>query len=73
MSATAVCEEQVQVRRERRPCGGPTGITLGQLLTRAHEGVLAHGTAELSRLRRHARCAAASTPAATAAVRACSS
>jgi hypothetical protein len=46
MNASAVCEEQVQVRRERRPCGGPSGITLGQLLTRAHEGVLASGTAE---------------------------
>jgi hypothetical protein len=46
MSATAVCEEQVEVRRERRPCGRPSGITLGQLLTRAHEGVLARGTAE---------------------------
>ena len=45
-SATAVCEEQVQVRRERRPCGGATGITLGQLLTRAHEGVLERGTAD---------------------------
>ena len=39
MSATAVCEETVQVRRERRPCAGPRGITLGQLLTRAHEAV----------------------------------
>ena len=45
MSATAVCEEQVQVRRERRPCGA-RGITLGQLLTRAHEGVHARGTAD---------------------------
>ena len=40
------CEEQVQVRRERRPCAGPRGITLGQLLARAHEGVHAHGAAE---------------------------
>ena len=47
MSATAVCEEQVQVRRERRPCGGPTGITLGQLLTRAHEAVQRTASAEL--------------------------
>jgi hypothetical protein len=46
MSATAVCEEQLQVRRERRPCGGPAGITLGQLLTRAHEGVHARGIAD---------------------------
>ena len=40
MSATAtaaVCEEQVQVRRERRPCAPPGGVTLGQLLARAHE------------------------------------
>ena len=44
MSATAtaaVCEEQVQVRRERRPCSRPRGVTLGQLLTRAHEAVQA--------------------------------
>ncbi len=53
MSATAVCEEQVQVRRERRPCGGPTGITLGQLLTRAHEAVLAQRHRRVSRVRRH--------------------
>ena len=46
MSATAVCEEQVQVRRERRPCGRPTGITLGQLLTRAHEDLHARGAAD---------------------------
>ena len=46
MSATAVCEEQVQIRRERRPCALPGGITLGQLLTRAHEGVLARGHAD---------------------------
>ena len=39
MSATAVCEEQVQVRRERRPCGQPAGVTLGKLLARAHEAV----------------------------------
>ena len=46
MSATAVCEEQVQIRRERRPCALPGGITLGQLLTRAHEDVQARGAAE---------------------------
>ena len=46
MSATAICEEQVQVRRDRRPCGRPTGITLGQLLTRAHEDVQMRGTAD---------------------------
>ena len=46
MSATATCEEQVQVRRERRPCAIARGITLGQLLTRAHEDVHAHGTAD---------------------------
>ena len=40
VSATAaVCEEQVQVRRERRPCARPGGITLGELLARAHEAV----------------------------------
>ena len=36
MAATAVCEEQVQVRRERRPCLRPRGVTIGQLLTRTH-------------------------------------
>jgi tRNA(Ile2) C34 agmatinyltransferase TiaS len=46
MSATAVCEEQVQVRRERRPCAGPEGVTLGQLLARAHEAVQAGGVAD---------------------------
>jgi hypothetical protein len=46
MSATAVCEEQVEIRRERRPCGAPAGITLGQLLTRAHEAALANRVAE---------------------------
>ena len=46
MSATAVCEEQVQLRRERRPCDQPAGITLGRLLTRAYEGVHARGTAD---------------------------
>ena len=40
MAATAVCEEQVQVRRERRPCLRPAGITLGQLLTRTHDAML---------------------------------
>lgn len=40
MPATAVCEEQVQVRRERRPCLRPAGVTLGQLLTRTHNSVL---------------------------------
>jgi hypothetical protein len=46
MSATAVCEEQLQVRHERRPCALPAGVTLGQLLTRAHEAVHAHGSAD---------------------------
>jgi hypothetical protein len=46
MSATAVCEEQVQVRRDRRPCALPGGITLGQLLTRAHEAVHSRGAAD---------------------------
>jgi hypothetical protein len=46
MSATAVCDQQVQIRRERRPCALPGGITLGQLLTRAHEDVHARGAAD---------------------------
>jgi hypothetical protein len=46
MAATAVCDEQIQIRRERRPCALPGGVTLGQLLTRAHEGVHARGAAE---------------------------
>jgi hypothetical protein len=44
MSATAVCDEKVQVRRERRPCGQPRGVTLGPLLTRAHEARQAGST-----------------------------
>ena len=40
MNATAVCEEPVQVRRERRPCLRPGAVTLGQLLTRTHNAVL---------------------------------
>ena len=32
----AVCEEQVRKPRERRPACG--GISLGELLARAHEG-----------------------------------
>ena len=40
MAVTAVCEEQVQVRRERRPCLRPGGVTLAQLLTRTHNAVL---------------------------------
>lgn len=35
----AVCEAQVQVRRERRSCAGPRGVTIGQLLARAREAV----------------------------------
>ena len=46
MSATAVCEEQVQLRRERRPWALPGGITLGQLLTRAHEDAHVRGSAD---------------------------
>jgi len=46
MSATAVCEEHGQVRRERRPCAIATGVTLGQVLTRAHEGVDAYGATD---------------------------
>jgi hypothetical protein len=38
-AAAAVCEEQVQVRRERRPCARPGGMTVGQLLARAHEAI----------------------------------
>ena len=38
-STAAICEEQAPVRRERRPCVRPGGVTLGQLLTRAHEAV----------------------------------
>jgi tRNA(Ile2) C34 agmatinyltransferase TiaS len=44
MAATAtaaICEEQVSVQRERRPCAHPGGVTLGQLLARAHEAVQA--------------------------------
>lgn len=45
MAATAtaqtLCEEQAPVRRERRPCARPGGVTLGQLLARAHEDVQA--------------------------------
>lgn len=43
-TATAPCEEQVQGRRERRRCmgAGTRGVTLGQLLTQAHEAVHAH-------------------------------
>ena len=45
MSATAICEEQVQIRRERRPCVRRGAATLDQLLTRAHEAVQARDTA----------------------------
>ena len=48
MGATATapaCEEQVQVRRERRPCARLRGVTVGQLLTRAHESVAAGSAA----------------------------
>ena len=40
MAAAAVCEEQVQVRHERRPCSRPGGVTIGQLLTRTHNAIL---------------------------------
>ena len=43
MSATAVYEERVQVSRERLPWAG--GITLAQLLARAHEDVHTRSTA----------------------------
>ena len=36
-TAAAVCEEQAPPRRERRPCSRPGGVTIGQLLARAHE------------------------------------
>ena len=52
MSATAVCEEQVQVRRERRPCARPQGLTLAQLLARAHEAVHAQRHGRLPGVRR---------------------
>jgi DNA-directed RNA polymerase subunit RPC12/RpoP len=39
MSATAVYEEQVRVVYEPRRCAGPSGVSLGQLFTRAHEAV----------------------------------
>ena len=44
-STAAICEEQVQVRRERRPCAGPRGVTLGQFLSRAHDAAVAGQTA----------------------------
>ena len=44
-TAPALCEEPVVVRRERRPCAGPGGVTLGQLLARAHEAVHAGASA----------------------------
>jgi hypothetical protein len=46
MAATALFEEQIQMRRDRRPCDLTDGITLGQLLTRAHEAVHARGAAD---------------------------
>ena len=46
MSATALCEEHVEVRRERRSCAGPRGITIGRLLARAYEDAQAHGIAD---------------------------
>jgi hypothetical protein len=44
--ATAVCEEHVRVERERRPCAGPRGVTIGQLLARAHEAAHAGRAAD---------------------------
>ena len=46
MSATALYDEQVDLRRERRPCTRSEGVTLGQLLARVHEAVLASGVAD---------------------------
>ena len=45
-ATAAICEEQVQVRRERRPCSGPKGITLGQVLARAREAADAGASAD---------------------------
>ncbi len=63
MSATAVCEEQVRVPHGQHPLTGPRGVTLGQLLARAHEDVRVRGVADCpvcgSALRSHgveARC-----------------
>ncbi len=44
--AAGVCEEQVSERRDRRPCARTGGVTIGQLLARAHEGVHANATAD---------------------------
>jgi hypothetical protein len=44
-TAPAVCEEQLAVRRERRPCARPGGVTIGQLLARAHEALQAGAAA----------------------------
>jgi hypothetical protein len=46
MSATAVYEEQVQISRERLAWARQEGITLAQLLARAHEDVQACATAD---------------------------
>jgi hypothetical protein len=37
VATPAICEEQLSLRRDRRPCSRPDGVTIGQLLTRAHE------------------------------------
>ena len=44
MSATATAP-QLPLRRERRPCLRPGGVTIGQLLTRAHETAQAGSSA----------------------------
>ena len=46
MSAPAICEERVRVRRERRPWALRSEATLAQLLTRAHEDAEARGSAD---------------------------
>ena len=43
-TAAAVCEE-VTVRRERRPCARPGGVTLAQVLKRAREAIEAGSVA----------------------------
>ena len=45
-ATVAICEEQAPARRDRRPCARPAGLTIGQLLTRAHDTVQSSGTAD---------------------------
>ncbi len=46
MSATAVYDGRVQMPRARVPWAGRRGITVAQLLARAHEDVQARGVAD---------------------------